>query len=353
MPKGKGTYGSQVGRPSKKQSNKYMGGGMTDQFTPIPVNDAMNRNTNMSMDEYMGGGKTQINPMGYREGGEVEMPMYKEGGKTQNLTEEDIQFMKDAIANKKNILSSQGLKVAKKAMKEMNKKSSDKKVAKPKAKAKPKYGKAAKSQQEKDIKRYTAGKGKATVKSKGAQYSTKGTSEVVKEGKKYKRKLKMKLGGKTRKPVNAAKNPGLAKLPEDVRNKMGYMQRGGKAEKDDEATAKSMRKTSIYMAGPKEKGPAGGVVKGVRRNKRTIGKKKRETMKSKAAKMNLKEIKESRSKRVRTVKKYETGQGPTYKGGKGFKPRKRKKYAMGGRAAGNRVMTENAMGQIEGKVYKK
>lgn len=249
--------------PNKKMAKNKLNMGMSDD---IPVNDAMNRNTNMGMDEYMGGGMTKINPMGYRKGGEVKMPMYKEGGETQDLTEENIQLMKDAMA---------------------------------------------------------------------------------------KRKFKMKHGGKTHKAVNAAKNPGLAKLPEDVRNKMGYMQRGGKAEKDDEATAKSMRKTSIYMAGPKEKGPAGGVVKGVKRNKRTIGKKKRETMKSKAAKMNLKEIKESRSKRVRTVKKYETGQGPTYKGGKGFKPRKRKKYAMGGRAAGNRVMTENAVGQIEGKVYKK
>ena len=32
------------------------------------------------------------------------------------------------------------------------------------------------------------------------------------------------------KTVNKIKNPGLAKLPKEVRNKMGYMKEGGKAE---------------------------------------------------------------------------------------------------------------------------
>ena len=39
-------------------------------------------------------------------------------------------------------------------------------------------------------------------------------------------KLKKKKKGK--KKVDAKKNPGLAKLPKSVRNKMGYMKRGGK-----------------------------------------------------------------------------------------------------------------------------
>jgi hypothetical protein len=30
------------------------------------------------------------------------------------------------------------------------------------------------------------------------------------------------------KPVDVEKNPGLAKLPTEVRNKMGYMRKGGK-----------------------------------------------------------------------------------------------------------------------------
>ena len=38
-------------------------------------------------------------------------------------------------------------------------------------------------------------------------------------------------GGKTMKSVDASKNPGLAKLPKEVRNKMGYMKHGGKTGK--------------------------------------------------------------------------------------------------------------------------
>ena len=40
-------------------------------------------------------------------------------------------------------------------------------------------------------------------------------------------KKKMKKGGMMK--VDAAKNPGLSKLPKKVRNKMGYMKDGGKA----------------------------------------------------------------------------------------------------------------------------
>ena len=46
----------------------------------------------------------------------------------------------------------------------------------------------------------------------------------------YKRK-EMKKGGKALKPVDKEKNPGLAKLPTKVRNKMGYMKDGGKVKK--------------------------------------------------------------------------------------------------------------------------
>jgi len=35
-------------------------------------------------------------------------------------------------------------------------------------------------------------------------------------------------GGKTLKPVNKKKNPGLSKLPTKVRNNMGFMKKGGK-----------------------------------------------------------------------------------------------------------------------------
>lgn len=39
---------------------------------------------------------------------------------------------------------------------------------------------------------------------------------------------KMQSGGQL-KAVDSTKNPGLAKLPTEVRNKMGYMKNGGKA----------------------------------------------------------------------------------------------------------------------------
>jgi hypothetical protein len=41
----------------------------------------------------------------------------------------------------------------------------------------------------------------------------------------------MKKGGKALKPVDKQKNPGLAKLPTKVRNKMGYMKKGGRVRK--------------------------------------------------------------------------------------------------------------------------
>ena len=42
----------------------------------------------------------------------------------------------------------------------------------------------------------------------------------------------MKKGGAAMKPVDSDKNPGLNKLPKEVRNKMGYMKKGGKPKKD-------------------------------------------------------------------------------------------------------------------------
>jgi len=50
------------------------------------------------------------------------------------------------------------------------------------------------------------------------------------------RKLATEMGGMKKggamKAVDEAKNPGLKKLPKDVRNKMGYMKKGGKPKKD-------------------------------------------------------------------------------------------------------------------------
>ena len=47
----------------------------------------------------------------------------------------------------------------------------------------------------------------------------------------FDRASKMKKGGKVLKAVDKKKNPGLAKLPTQVRNKMGYMKKGGRVKK--------------------------------------------------------------------------------------------------------------------------
>ena len=54
--------------------------------------------------------------------------------------------------------------------------------------------------------------------------------ETMKPGYRKDRK-EMKEGGKALKPVDKKKNPGLAKLPTHVRNKMGYMNKGGRVRK--------------------------------------------------------------------------------------------------------------------------
>ena len=45
------------------------------------------------------------------------------------------------------------------------------------------------------------------------------------------------------KPVNTSANPGLSKLPTDVRNKMGYMKKGGKLD-----IAKAIKKPGALRA---------------------------------------------------------------------------------------------------------
>ena len=58
--------------------------------------------------------------------------------------------------------------------------------------------------------------------------------EMNKKGKK-----RFKDGGSAMKPVDKSKNPGLAKLPTQVRNKMGYMKKGGAI---DSKKVKGMKK---------------------------------------------------------------------------------------------------------------
>jgi hypothetical protein len=58
------------------------------------------------------------------------------------------------------------------------------------------------------------------------------TSKVSRTGLKIKLPSKSKYqAGGSLKPVDSSKNPGLAKLPTAVRNKMGYQKKGGSVKK--------------------------------------------------------------------------------------------------------------------------
>ena len=54
-----------------------------------------------------------------------------------------------------------------------------------------------------------------------------GIKEIIKLNKKGKKRFGMKMGGAL-KPVDPKTQKGLSKLPTEVRNKMGYMKKGGK-----------------------------------------------------------------------------------------------------------------------------
>ena len=57
-----------------------------------------------------------------------------------------------------------------------------------------------------------------------------GMKKIIEMNKKGKKRFRD--GGSAMKPVDKSKNPGLAKLPTAVRNKMGYMKDGGKVRKN-------------------------------------------------------------------------------------------------------------------------
>jgi hypothetical protein len=70
--------------------------------------------------------------------------------------------------------------------------------------------------------------------------------------------------GKSLKPVDSSKNPGLAKLPTPVRNKMGYQKNGGKMKAKGGAALKKQAATAIAMkkAGKSPKKAMGGMKMG-------------------------------------------------------------------------------------------
>ena len=72
---------------------------------------------------------------------------------------------------------------------------------------------------------------KAVQREQTEKSNKKTRKEFLREPKKTGGRIGLKKGGKVLKPVDKQKNPGLAKLPTQVRNKMGYMKKGGRVKK--------------------------------------------------------------------------------------------------------------------------
>lgn len=68
--------------------------------------------------------------------------------------------------------------------------------------------------------------------------------KVAKEFNKADKGRRFGSGGMALKPVDKDENPGLSKLPTDVRNKMGYMKKGGMAHSDVAKDKPMMKKVA-------------------------------------------------------------------------------------------------------------
>ena len=78
------------------------------------------------------------------------------------------------------------------------------------------------------VKKFRTKAASEAMKRKPTSKSGSSTTDIFKSYGKYDGKpIELKDGGML-KPVDKSKNPGLAKLPTKVRNKMGFMKKGGK-----------------------------------------------------------------------------------------------------------------------------
>ena len=71
-----------------------------------------------------------------------------------------------------------------------------------------------------------SGKKQIMAVGRGKAKNYPGIKKIIEMNKKGKKRFRD--GGSAMKPVDKSKNPGLAKLPTKVRNKMGYMKKGGR-----------------------------------------------------------------------------------------------------------------------------
>ena len=95
MPQGKGTYGSKVGRPSKK---KYQSGGSVDPFSTrnpkgVPAEQMAEATENQNMaNAGIPTANAQDRSQAAPIGNEVGTGMYKEGGKIEDWKEEGYEW---------------------------------------------------------------------------------------------------------------------------------------------------------------------------------------------------------------------------------------------------------------------
>jgi len=88
-----------------------------------------------------------------------------------------------------------------------------------------------------------SGKKRIIAGGRGKAKDYPGIKKIIEMNKKGKKKFRD--GGSALKTVDKSKNPGLAKLPTQVRNKMGYMKSGGKVKQSKTGDAKIAESMSV------------------------------------------------------------------------------------------------------------
>ena len=203
----------------------------------------------------------QVSPKGYMKGGRVkkmgggmmmqrpmmQRPMMQEGGRTKKMTEAQKQAAKKTGKKVMKVVKasvkpfnpiSAGTNVAKKIkermdatdmMKEREKRNNKKFIEKFKKAGSPEFSKGGRTKKMTEAQKQAAKKtGKKVMKvAKTIGKIVIPAAGAADIGVKLAKRLGRKMGGSL-KPVNPQTQKGLSKLPTEVRNKMGYMKKGGK-----------------------------------------------------------------------------------------------------------------------------
>ena len=143
---------------------------------------------------------------------------------------------------------------------------------------------------------------------------------------------KYEEGGKALKEVDSSENPGLSKLPKEVRNKMGYMEKGGKAKKEY-----MKKKSNVLLKSKMRKAAATGAAKAAATGAAAAGaakgltKAKKEYIKKKSNVLLKSKMKKMASKKA-TLKQMTSKEKLPYVIGKGkLVEKQKKKMKKGGK----------------------